>query len=128
MKRWETCHYTSLSALVFCFGPFRGRRLEPAQICDIFKAIILIACTWLLQFVDVSMLYHLVRGQAIIKLYIIYNMLEVRTKTLVMLLSGTLSYAAESFMGVMVLESRPGYKTNFSTEQNTRSAWERKKL
>ncbi|XP_038071065.1 transmembrane anterior posterior transformation protein 1 homolog [Patiria miniata] len=55
----------------------RGRRLEPAQICDIFKAIIVIACTWLLQFVDVSMLYHLVRGQAVIKLYIIYNMLEV---------------------------------------------------
>ncbi|XP_033633187.1 transmembrane anterior posterior transformation protein 1 homolog [Asterias rubens] len=55
----------------------RGRRLEPAQICDILKAVILIACTWLLQFVDVSMLYHIVRGQAVIKLYIIYNMLEV---------------------------------------------------
>ena len=59
------------------FDPHRGRRLEPAQICDILKAVILIACTWLLQFVDVSMLYHIVRGQAVIKLYIIYNMLEV---------------------------------------------------
>jgi hypothetical protein len=35
-----------------------------------------------LQFVDTSVMYHLVRGQAVIKLYIFYNMLEVADKLL----------------------------------------------
>ncbi|XP_019626331.1 PREDICTED: transmembrane anterior posterior transformation protein 1 homolog isoform X2 [Branchiostoma belcheri] len=52
-------------------------RLEPAQICDLIKAGIIIVCTNILFYVDTSMLYHLVRGQSIIKLYIIFNMLEV---------------------------------------------------
>ncbi|CAH1257963.1 TAPT1 [Branchiostoma lanceolatum] len=52
-------------------------RLEPAQICDLIKAGIIIVCTNILFYVDTSMLYHLVRGQALIKLYIIFNMLEV---------------------------------------------------
>ncbi|KAI8512546.1 Transmembrane anterior posterior transformation protein 1 [Branchiostoma belcheri] len=51
-------------------------RLEPAQICDLIKAGIIIVCTNILFYVDTSMLYHLVRGQSIIKLYIIFNMLE----------------------------------------------------
>ncbi|XP_070539868.1 transmembrane anterior posterior transformation protein 1 homolog [Ptychodera flava] len=54
-----------------------GRILQPAQICDIFKMLILIVCSYLMCFLDFSMLYHIVRGQAVIKLYIIYNMLEV---------------------------------------------------
>ncbi|XP_071947913.1 transmembrane anterior posterior transformation protein 1 homolog [Antedon mediterranea] len=54
-----------------------GRWLEPAQMCDLLKGFILIACSWILNSVDISMLYHIVRGQAMIKLYIIYNMLEV---------------------------------------------------
>ncbi|XP_072026078.1 transmembrane anterior posterior transformation protein 1 homolog isoform X2 [Amphiura filiformis] len=53
------------------------QRLEPAQVCDILKFVLIIVCCWLLQYVDISMLYHIVRGQAVIKLYIIYNMLEV---------------------------------------------------
>ncbi|KAK2115534.1 Transmembrane anterior posterior transformation protein 1 [Saguinus oedipus] len=32
-----------------------------------------------MHYVDYSMMYHLIRGQSVIKLYIIYNMLEVRT-------------------------------------------------
>ncbi|XP_035673606.1 transmembrane anterior posterior transformation protein 1 homolog isoform X2 [Branchiostoma floridae] len=52
-------------------------RLEPAQICDLIKAGIIIVCTNILFYVDTSMLYHVVRGQSIIKLYIIFNMLEV---------------------------------------------------
>ena len=53
------------------------QRLEPAQVCDILKFVLIVVCCWLLQYVDISMLYHIVRGQAVIKLYIIYNMLEV---------------------------------------------------
>ena len=56
-----------------------GRVLEPAQICDLLKGVIIILCCVLMEYVDVSMMYHLIRGQAIIKLYIFFNMLEVTT-------------------------------------------------
>ncbi|XP_058048299.1 transmembrane anterior posterior transformation protein 1 homolog isoform X2 [Ahaetulla prasina] len=56
----------------------RDRRLlQPAQVCDIFKGIILVICYFMMHYVDYSMMYHLIRGQSVIKLYIIYNMLEV---------------------------------------------------
>lgn len=31
----------------------------------------------MMSYVDYAMMYHLIRGQSVIKLYIIYNMLEV---------------------------------------------------
>ncbi|XP_071506645.1 transmembrane anterior posterior transformation protein 1 homolog [Diadema antillarum] len=58
----------------------RRSRLKAAEICDLLKVIILVVCTYLLDKLDISMLYHIVRGQAVIKLYIIYNMLEVADK------------------------------------------------
>lgn len=39
---------------------------------------IVVICWVLLTYVDVSVLYHIVRGQSVIKLYVIYNMLEVQ--------------------------------------------------
>ena len=54
-----------------------GRLLEPAELCDLLKGVILISCCIIMNYVDVSMMYHLIRGQAIIKLYIFFNMLEV---------------------------------------------------
>ncbi|KAH0616293.1 hypothetical protein JD844_027309 [Phrynosoma platyrhinos] len=57
---------------------FSDRRLlQPAQVCDIFKGVILVICYFMMHYVDYSMMYHLIRGQSVIKLYIIYNMLEV---------------------------------------------------
>ncbi|XP_033098362.1 transmembrane anterior posterior transformation protein 1 homolog [Anneissia japonica] len=71
----------SIALVKIFIGPCQvqrgGRWLEPAQMCDLLKGFILIACSWLLYYIDISMLYHIVRGQAMIKLYIIYNMLEV---------------------------------------------------
>lgn len=58
----------------------RHSRLKAAEICDLLKVVILVVCTYLLDKLDISMLYHIVRGQAVIKLYIIYNMLEVADK------------------------------------------------
>ena len=40
------------------------------------------ACWLLLTHVDFSVLYHTVRGQSVIKLYVIYNMLEVPVNSL----------------------------------------------
>ncbi|XP_050803681.1 transmembrane anterior posterior transformation protein 1 homolog isoform X4 [Gopherus flavomarginatus] len=58
-------------------SPCDRRLLQPAQVCDIFKGVILVICYFMMHYVDYSMMYHLIRGQSVIKLYIIYNMLEV---------------------------------------------------
>ncbi|XP_061185893.1 transmembrane anterior posterior transformation protein 1 homolog [Saccostrea echinata] len=54
--------------------------LEPAQICDILKGVILVVCFLIVNYIDTSMMYHLVRGQAVIKLYVFYNMLDMADK------------------------------------------------
>lgn len=54
--------------------------LTPAEICDVLKAVILIACSIILMYVDTNMLYHLIKSQSVIKLYIFYNMLEIGDK------------------------------------------------
>ncbi|XP_054595288.1 transmembrane anterior posterior transformation protein 1 homolog isoform X2 [Nothobranchius furzeri] len=54
-----------------------SRLLQPAQVCDMLKGLILVLCFSMMHYVDYSMMYHLIRGQSVIKLYIIYNMLEV---------------------------------------------------
>ncbi|KAK3924361.1 Protein TAPT1-like protein [Frankliniella fusca] len=64
-----------------CFGVSRQIRtrsiLAPAEICDLLKACILISCSMLMFYIDTSMMYHLIKSQSVIKLYIFYNMLEV---------------------------------------------------
>lgn len=41
------------------------------------KGIIVIAAAVMMQYVDTSMLYHNIKTQSVIKLYIMFNMLEV---------------------------------------------------
>ncbi|XP_039975714.1 transmembrane anterior posterior transformation protein 1 homolog [Xiphias gladius] len=60
-----------------CCGFSGSRLLQPAQVCDVLKGLILVLCFCMMHYVDYSMMYHLIRGQSVIKLYIIYNMLEV---------------------------------------------------
>ncbi|XP_054489320.2 transmembrane anterior posterior transformation protein 1 homolog isoform X2 [Agelaius tricolor] len=60
-----------------CYGLRDRRLLQPAQVCDMLKGVILVICYFMMHYVDYSMMYHLIRGQSVIKLYIIYNMLEV---------------------------------------------------
>uniref|UniRef100_A0A8C5LMB2 Transmembrane anterior posterior transformation 1 n=1 Tax=Leptobrachium leishanense TaxID=445787 RepID=A0A8C5LMB2_9ANUR len=60
-----------------CCGLSNGRLLQPAQVCDVLKGMIMIICYFMMHYVDYAMMYHLIRGQSVIKLYIIYNMLEV---------------------------------------------------
>ncbi|XP_063688272.1 transmembrane anterior posterior transformation protein 1 homolog isoform X2 [Bolinopsis microptera] len=51
--------------------------IDKGHICDIFRVAIMGACIWILSWVNISMLYHLIRGQSVIKLYFIYNVLEI---------------------------------------------------
>ncbi|KTF87171.1 hypothetical protein cypCar_00026117 [Cyprinus carpio] len=60
-----------------CCGLSGSRILQPAQVCDVLKGFIMVLCYFMMHYVDYSMMYHLIRGQSVIKLYIIYNMLEV---------------------------------------------------
>ncbi|XP_061541809.1 transmembrane anterior posterior transformation protein 1 homolog isoform X2 [Phycodurus eques] len=67
--RARTCPY--------CRRSSGSRLLQPAQVCDMLKGLILVLCFSMMHYVDYAMMYHLIRGQSVIKLYIIYNMLEV---------------------------------------------------
>jgi len=54
-----------------------GRLLHPAEIIDLLKYIIIGSCCYTMSYVDTSMLYHMIKSQSVIKLYLIYNMIEV---------------------------------------------------
>lgn len=94
--------------------------LQPAQVCDILKGVILIMCYFMMHYVDYSMMYHLIRGQSVIKLYIIYNMLEVRPFAACGL-AGTQDFKSSSVEGVgrRMLAVASGKGASF-----TRGSWE----
>lgn len=54
--------------------------LSQQQKSDIINGLLIICTCFLLQNVDASRLYHSIRGQAIIKLYVIFNALEICDK------------------------------------------------
>ncbi|XP_060801409.1 protein TAPT1 homolog [Amyelois transitella] len=63
-----------------CFGLYPNTRksiLKPAETCDVLKGFILVVCSFLMWYIDTNMMYHLVKSQSVMKLYIFYNMLEV---------------------------------------------------
>lgn len=49
----------------------------PSEIVDFLKGVIIIVCGIALSRLDMAMMYHLIKSQSVIKLYIFYNMLEV---------------------------------------------------
>ena len=51
--------------------------MDAAEICDLLKGVVLIVCSVVMHYIDVSMMYHIIRGQTVIKLYIFFNMLDV---------------------------------------------------
>ena len=51
--------------------------LFPAEIIDILKVLIILVCCYAMSYVDTSMLYHMIKSQSVIKLYLMYNMIEV---------------------------------------------------
>ncbi|KAF5270315.1 hypothetical protein FQR65_LT05503 [Abscondita terminalis] len=63
-----------------CFGfkeESRRSILYPAEICDLLKGTMIILCSAMMFYIDTNMMYHLIKSQSVIKLYIFYNMLEV---------------------------------------------------
>eukprot|EP00736_Rhodelphis_marinus_P012538 Rmarinus@m.20725 len=57
-----------------------SRRLggfHAAKLCDILRLFLVLQTCWFLSWIDVSKTYHAIRGQAILKLYVIFNVLEI---------------------------------------------------
>lgn len=67
-----------------CFGlRRRGQRLlAPAEVCDLLKGSIWIAAILIINLIDTNRMYHIIKSQSVIKLYIFYNMLEVGDRLL----------------------------------------------
>ena len=51
--------------------------LYPGEIIDLLKGLLIAICVLVFSYIDTSMMYHLIKSQSVIKLYIIFNMLEV---------------------------------------------------
>ena len=58
----------------------RGRTLTPSQQCSVLRAVLIVSVSLVLLRVDMSQTYHMVRNQAMLKLYVIFNLLEVFDK------------------------------------------------
>ncbi|KAH0545256.1 hypothetical protein FGG08_000710 [Glutinoglossum americanum] len=56
--------------------------LLPSHKADLLKGLVVIFSCYLLMWFDASRMYHSIRGQAAIKLYVIYNVLEVSDRLL----------------------------------------------
>lgn len=71
------CSITHFTYDIFCRLMKSKLLLTSAEICDIYKGLMLVICTYLMFYIDINMMYHLIKSQSVIKLYIFYNMLEV---------------------------------------------------
>ncbi|GAQ89505.1 hypothetical protein KFL_005300090 [Klebsormidium nitens] len=72
-------------ALFFWRLAFRSglkRRPRVDELCDAACMVVLAVGTVVLHSVDISFIYHWIRGQAIIKLYVVFNVLEIMDKLL----------------------------------------------
>ena len=57
-----------------------GRPLTNSQQCNVMHALLVVLVSFLLLKVDMSQTYHMVRNQAMLKLYVIFNVLEIFDK------------------------------------------------
>ncbi|KAL3502095.1 hypothetical protein ACH5RR_036544 [Cinchona calisaya] len=69
--------------IMMLFGLLKTRqfkRLSAAELSDFGCFIVLAIGVTLLQLADISWIYHMIRGQGTIKLYVVYNVLEIFDK------------------------------------------------
>lgn len=66
---------TIFKSILLPFSP--SIKITKMNLWDLLRGLIVVLCFLVLINVDASRVYHWIRGQAIIKLYVIYNVLEV---------------------------------------------------
>lgn len=69
-----------LGTLRLVWALFTGRPVKATSKYDLMRGAILLGSCWVLAHIDISMAYHYIRGQAVFKLYVIFNLLEVVDK------------------------------------------------
>jgi len=78
---FEQLDYNSvIFIIIFCFRFYSNKGacvLKPGEICDLLKGCILVTCSVGTLYIDTSVMYHIIKSQSVIKLYIFFNMLEV---------------------------------------------------
>ncbi|CAL8090839.1 unnamed protein product [Orchesella dallaii] len=62
---------------VVCYLRNKSPVFKSSDKCEILKIVILIFCSWSFTYIDTNVLYHVIKSQSVIKLYIFFNMLEV---------------------------------------------------
>jgi hypothetical protein len=56
------------------------RALSGSQLCDLARGTLLALCWAGLAYINMSRMYHYIRGQSVLKLYVIFNMLQISDK------------------------------------------------
>lgn len=73
-----------LRIIIFLWRCFRNRRQlrrpQADELSDLVCLLVLVSGVTLLQQADISYIYHMIRSQATIKLYVVYNVLEIFDK------------------------------------------------
>jgi hypothetical protein len=86
---------------------FSRNSLPPSQKADVIRALLIIlSITILIPFTDASKIYHSIRGQDTIKLYVIFNALEVRWTSLEKLLFSHLDFTYRLPIGCSLLSDK----------------------
>ncbi|CAG8483773.1 17054_t:CDS:10 [Acaulospora morrowiae] len=69
--------YYLVTRFFYNFKKKRTTYLNTSQLCDLLKGLLIILVYASLQGVDAAQMYHSIRGQSVIKLYVIFNVLEI---------------------------------------------------
>jgi len=72
--------FLPLRVLYGAWSLARRRRLSATQSCDVMRGLMIVVVSYLLLGIDMSQAYHSVRNQAMLKLYVIFNVLEIFDK------------------------------------------------
>lgn len=56
-----------------------GRSLLPSERTDLLKGVLILLTCFCMSLFDASRVYHAIRGQSSIKLYVLFNVLDVPT-------------------------------------------------
>lgn len=76
--RFLVAIYCVVSNFIVWIAGGPRRYLSSSHKCDILKSLLIIMSCWILsRITDASKMYHSVRGQDVVKLYVIFNVLEI---------------------------------------------------
>ncbi|GAA5805121.1 hypothetical protein HPULCUR_010634 [Helicostylum pulchrum] len=81
LKRERVTNFLGVPAAFEKFGQRTSFvQLRPSQKCDLLKGLMIIITCIVMWSMDPSRIYHSIRGQAVLKLYVVFNVLEICDK------------------------------------------------